>query len=240
MHTVRKYTRWQLDRPAKIRLEGAEAWTGCVISDLSFCGCMVALAIRLPKDSFIRAEIFLSEECSLDLEAWVVWHRPAEGNNVYGLYFTRITDSDKEKIYKFVQSNYSRQLHAKWVTGLEKEEEKACLPAGREGGEKMEDRRIFQRFPVNLAVRFFNLTSGSEGKAQALNISAKGIGLTLSEEIKPRSALELWLEVSEKGEPLYTRGDVVWSRPDAAGKFSVGISLEKADLMGLSRALRTP
>jgi c-di-GMP-binding flagellar brake protein YcgR len=236
MHTVRKYTRWQLDRPAKIKLEGAGAWVGCIISDLGFAGCMIVVAMKLPKDNFIKAEIFLSEDCILDVEAWVVWHRPVEGHNVYGLYFTKISDRDKGKIYKFVQSDYPEQLYAKWGLGPDKEE-KVSLPAGREEV-NMEDRRIFQRFPAQLPVRFLDLNSGSEGEAQTLDVSAKGLGLTLSQELKPRSNLEIWIKVPDNGEPLYTRGEVVWSKPEAPGRFKAGINLEKADLMGLSRVLR--
>jgi len=229
MHTPRKLTRWQLDRPAKIRLEGAQAWAGCVISDLSFSGCMVSVTIKLPKDNFMRAEIFLSDDCILDIEAWVVWHRPVDGHNVYGLYFTKINDRDKEKIYKFVQRNYPEQLHAKWGVGPKKEEK---------GGIEMEDRRIFQRFAAKLPVRFLNVTVGSEGEAETWNVSAKGLGLTLSQELKPRSTLEMWLKISDKEEPLYARGEVAWSKLEAPGRFKAGINLEKADLMGLSRVLR--
>jgi hypothetical protein len=190
---------------------------------------MIAVAIKLPKDNFMRAELFLSEDCVLDIEAWVVWHRPVDGHNVYGLYFTKISDSDKEKIYRLVQRNYPDQLHAKWGVGPKKEER---------GGEKMEDRRIFQRFPARLPVRFLNVTAGGEGEAQTLDISAKGLGLALSQELNPRSTLEIWIMIPDKGEPLYTRGEVVWSKPEAPGRFKAGISLEKADLMGLSRVLK--
>ncbi|MCX5710269.1 MAG: PilZ domain-containing protein [Candidatus Omnitrophica bacterium] len=230
--TERKLHRWQIDRPAKIRLEGDEVWAGCIVSDLSFTGCMAAVTIKLPKDNFMRAEICLSDDCILDVEAWVVWHRPVDGHNVYGLYFTKITDKDKEKIYKFIQRNYPDQLHAKWGVGPKKEEK-----IDREEVE-MEDRRIFQRFPAQLPVRFLNLTTGSEGEAQTLDVSAKGLGLTLSQELKPSSTLEMWLSIPDSGEPLYTRGEVAWSRPDAPGSFKAGINLEKADLMGLSRVLR--
>jgi hypothetical protein len=50
--------------------------------------------------------------------------------------------------------------------------------------------------------------------------------------------LELWLEMPDKGEPLYLRGKVVWSLRHKPQAWRAGIELEKAQLMGLSRALR--
>jgi hypothetical protein len=49
----------------------------------------------------------------------------------------------------------------------------------------------------------------------------------------------MWLKVPDKGEPLYLRGEVVWSRLEEADKYHCGVNLEKADLMGISRVLRS-
>ena len=103
----------------------------------------------------------------------------------------------------------------------------------------MEDRRIFERFASRIGLRYLDLNSNQEGKAQANDISAKGIGMEASEELVPHTPLEMWLEIQDKGEPLYTRGEVVWSRMVEPNKYRVGVNLEKADLMGLSRVLRT-
>ena len=102
----------------------------------------------------------------------------------------------------------------------------------------MDDRRIFQRFPVKLDLRYLDLSNGKDGLASTFNISAKGLGLLTTEELRTHSAVELWVKVSERGEPLYTRGEVVWSSQNLSGDFRSGINLEKAELMGLSRALR--
>jgi hypothetical protein len=82
------------------------------------------------------------------------------------------------------------------------------------------------------------MDTGSEGQAMTLDISAKGIGLVSGFALKPRAALEMWLEVSDKQEPIYTRGEVVWSEKAESGNFTAGINLEKANLMDLSRLLR--
>lgn len=111
------------------------------------------------------------------------------------------------------------------------------------GGEIMEkarfeDRRIFARFSTNFPLRFLDLRSGKEGEASTQDISAKGIGFVTKEQLQPDIPLEMWLQVPDKGEPLYTRGDVVWSEMVEPDKYRVGVNLEKANLMGMSRVLR--
>jgi len=101
-----------------------------------------------------------------------------------------------------------------------------------------EDKRIFARFPVKMAMRFLDLLSNREGQAQSTDISAKGIGFVVSAELKPLTPLELWLKIPDKGDPLYTRGEVVWSEMISPSQYRIGINLERADLMGISRVLR--
>ena len=101
------------------------------------------------------------------------------------------------------------------------------------------DRRVFERFPTKMSLRFLNLNTGKEGYAHTRDFSAKGLGLVTSRGVVPRSLLEIWLDIPDKGEPLYTRGEVVWSKCLAPEQYRIGVSLERADLMGLSRALRT-
>ena len=101
------------------------------------------------------------------------------------------------------------------------------------------DRRIFERFNVRLPLRYLGIGSGPEGEAQTLDVSAKGMGLFVKQAMPLHTALELWLNIPDKGEPLYARGEVVWSKPAAEGGHRLGISLEKANLMGMGRVLRT-
>ncbi len=103
----------------------------------------------------------------------------------------------------------------------------------------MEDRRIFARLPVRLPLRFIDVGENKEGEAETQDISAKGIGLVTNEELSPRTPLEMWLQLPDRSEPLYTRGEVVWSRALEPNKYQVGVELEKADLMGMARVLRT-
>ncbi len=101
-----------------------------------------------------------------------------------------------------------------------------------------EDRRIFERFAVKFPLRFMRV--GSENTAEALtyDISAKGIGLVFKEELEQDADLEIWLDIPDQVGALYARGRVVWVGSASSDGYRAGINLEKADLMGVSRALR--
>lgn len=104
--------------------------------------------------------------------------------------------------------------------------------------QEFEDKRVFARLPVSLSVKYLDLGSNAEGEAQTQDISAKGMGFTTDRPLAPNSSLEMWLRVPDKGEPFYTRGEVVWADKEDSG-YRVGVNLERADLMGISRILRT-
>jgi hypothetical protein len=229
----RRCARWRLNKELKVKLEGAENYANCTLVDISFTGCSISLRFRFPKDEFLKLSIVLSDVSAITIEAWVVWHKTIDGVNIYGVYFNKIRDGDKEIIYKFIRQNFPHLLNYQWWKDIRKE-----------GGEIMEeekfqDRRIFDRFTAKFPVKFINLRENKESEASIDDVSAKGIGITANEQLQPRTALEMWLEIPDKGEPLYTRGEVIWSRMIETGKYRVGVNLEKADLMGLSRVLRT-
>lgn len=102
----------------------------------------------------------------------------------------------------------------------------------------MQDKRIFERFQVRFPLRFLDLKENRESEAEVFDISAKGVGMLTRQQLQPNSTLEMWLQIPDNREPLYTRGRVVWSRPQGTNEYRTGINLERADMMGLSRVLR--
>jgi len=230
MQIERHFSRWQVKRQAKVKLEGASNFINCQIDDISFSGIKICLLRAFPKDTYLKFSLVLSHDFIFDIiEAWVVWHKTVDSYNVYGLYFTKIKDQDKEKIYQFLHKYAPEQVSKKcWESSSEEK-----------GGETMEDRRVFQRFTAKLPLRFLDAKSGKEGSALTQDISAKGIGMVTHEELKPRTSVEVWLRIPDQGEPLYTRGEVIWSKSSTPGEYKAGIDLERADLMGLSRILRS-
>lgn len=230
MQERRRCIRWQIDRQAQVKLEAAPSPVACTIHDINFKGARISLKEELSLDKPLKLNIDLSREfSSFGLEAWAAWHKTIDGYNLYGLCFTKIRDLDKEKIYQFIREYFPEKINQQWWKDL----------SAREGDEEMQDRRIFARFPTEFPLRFLDMNRGREGQAQTQDISAKGIGLLTNEELSPHTPLEMWLEIPDKGEPLYARGEVAWSKSQGADEYRVGVNLERADFMGISRVLRS-
>lgn len=232
MRDRRHSIRWQINIEAKARLEGAFADISCIVHDLNFYGARISLAQKLPQDIPLKISISLSEEFVLEIEIWVVWHKRLMDKNVYGVYFSKIKDSDKLTIYKFMRDNFPKILNKgeQRIPGETRDLER--------GEEKMQDRRVFERISVNLPVKLIDLDNNKELEASACDVSAKGLGILTNEYLHIADRLELWLNMPDEREPFYTRGWVVWSKLQDTGQYRQGISLEKADFMGVSRVFR--
>jgi hypothetical protein len=100
------------------------------------------------------------------------------------------------------------------------------------------DRRIFERFKVELPVRFFDLYHQQEGEGKTVDVSARGIGLVTERPLEPYTPLELWVEVPQGKSPFYTRAEVVWRKPISEKLIRVGVEFEQANLLGLSQLLQ--
>jgi hypothetical protein len=157
----------------------------------------------------------------------MAWCKRKDPFNLYGFYFSGIKDTDKEKIYRFIRAYFPELLYSR------QQQE-----AAKEGGERAQDHRVFERFKAQLPLRLINLSEGKEGRAVTEDISAKGLRFLTAAAIKPGASLEMWLQVPDKGEPVYIRGEAVWSKPQGLSGYLTGINLERANLMALSRVLR--
>jgi len=231
MHDRRAITRWQVDKQIKVKIEGAENFADCLLKDINLKGAKIILRMRLKKDTFIKVDIVLSQDFVLKAEIWIAWHRIIEGEHIYGVYFSKIRDADKDRIYKLLREFIPQRMNKRWWSATDERGETMA-------GENIEDRRIFERFNTEMPVRFLESTGTQENTARTFDISAKGVGLVSKDRIPEKSALEVWLQIPDKGEPVYSRGEVVWSKSTGINEYRSGISLEKADLMGLSRVLR--
>jgi len=220
----------------------------CQVRDINYKGMGVVSGAKLPQDTAVRMSLKLSGECTFDAEVWVAWAKVVDGVNHYGLYFSRLRDADKEKIYSFVQHNLSKAMVRNWwpeagsppvMDAASGNSVVADSQRQEQDRESAEDHRIFERFSVNLSARYLNLDTGEEGTVNTQDVSAKGLGLAVSEALKLHTALEIWLEIKNSGDPLYTRGEVVWVKKAEDGSYKLGVELEKADLMGISRVFKT-
>lgn len=228
MQGRRSVIRWRTSSWAQIKIEGAGEPVDCYLKDINYNGLQICLKPQLPHDIYLKLKLFLTDEFSLDVEAWVAWHKTIDEVHIYGLYFSRIADSDKENIYCFLHKHYPGQIKQRWWD--EKTE--------KNGGGVMKDRRLFERIFAEFPVRLLDRNNGKEYDGTTFDVSAKGVGFIFKEALAPSTPLEMWIRIPDKGEPLYMRGEVAWSRMIEPERYKLGVDLEKADLMGISRCIR--
>lgn len=232
----RQHIRWQVNKEVKAQLKEGLSGVACLLQDLNFDGARVSLKQNLARDRHVYMKLILTEGAELELKVWVVWQKKVAGKNVYGLYFGRLKDKDKEVIYNFLRQNVPDFLNGQ-SHGMPQTTEK-------DGGEEemkensvdlSKDRRIFERIPATLPVKLMNLTRNHEVLADTLDVSAKGLGVISREPLQEGDNLEVWLNMPDRKDPFYTRGSVVWAQPQSSGGHRAGICLERAEFMGLSR-----
>ncbi|MDD3345307.1 MAG: PilZ domain-containing protein [Candidatus Omnitrophica bacterium] len=226
----RKLPRWKINESALLRLKYAVNDLYCQINDINHIGAQVTLHTKLPMNRIFKMNLRLSEKYTIEAKVWVAWHRVVNGSNHYGIYFKELKDASRDKINKFISAFYPNSLTG--ITGTE------GSGSEEEVDEIMGDHRIFERFRKQVPARFIGL-NGKESMAETFDVSAKGLGLSTSMALESRSNLEIWLDVPNSAEQLYTRGQVVWSKPGDDGTYKAGVELERADLMGISRLLRS-
>lgn len=105
------------------------------------------------------------------------------------------------------------------------------------GDLSFDDRRLFYRFPVCLPLQYTNLAINKTSQAITRNISANGIGIVTGEALHPSTPLDIHLSVPDNGQPLHTKGNVVWMKEISPNKYMIGISLCRVELMAVSRIL---
>jgi len=100
----------------------------------------------------------------------------------------------------------------------------------------MIEKRKFQRYKVDLPIRFLCKETQREGEGRLLDISANGAGLILTlEKLSSGLHLEVWVELADKKEPLYLTGVVVWTKEIKVGVFHAGIQFDKVDFISMWR-----
>lgn len=239
MQEKRKIKRWRLFHDAHFRREGAGRYLNCMLCDISFWGAKISCQETLREGDTIEMCMNIPDSLHpLISKAKVIYGRPMHRLYYeYGLSFIDMKQKAREKIYDYIYKNYPKEFSKSIIKngriGMKGGEEKMFTEAPQE------DRRIFARLPVDLYARYFDSEDNKEGYFCVKDISAKGMGVTTKEKFKPKTRLEMWVSVPGHSMPIYTRGEVIWEKPDYSGKgFRAGITLEKADFMNFPAVIK--
>jgi len=104
----------------------------------------------------------------------------------------------------------------------------------------MQERRIFQRFNIEIPVEFHSLDDKKiVGKGKIINISAGGGGMIVTTKyLLPDTPLEIQLLFPDGKDPLIANAKVIWLKAIEPTLFLAGVQFDKVDFMGIARALR--
>ncbi|MBI5145073.1 MAG: PilZ domain-containing protein, partial [Candidatus Omnitrophica bacterium] len=105
-------------------------------------------------------------------------------------------------------------------------------------GPEVRERRRVPRFSVSIPLTYYNFNSQKSNQGKLHNLSAQGIGFVTDEELAPGTYLEIWLEMPDNGEQIYTKGKVVWTKQLETNQYRVGINLEGFNLKPIPIVLR--
>ena len=101
-----------------------------------------------------------------------------------------------------------------------------------------DDKRMFCRFVLgNVPVRSKDLKMGEKQDGICKDIGGGGAGIECKEEIKPKTPLEMWVDLPDGFEPMHLLGKVVWSRV-LGPSWRMGIAFERPRLMSLARVMK--
>ena len=101
--------RWKISALAKIKWEGRDNYVPCEVRDLNMKGFSLVTTEKIP-DGCTRAVLYFNDAYFFDIEIALIWHKEADCRHVYGARFTKIRDSDKEKIFRMMRDNFSSHL----------------------------------------------------------------------------------------------------------------------------------
>ncbi|MCG8431616.1 MAG: PilZ domain-containing protein [Candidatus Omnitrophica bacterium] len=229
MRVQRHFMRWQVNRDVQVRIpEVADSFMKATIHDISMMGMQVSLDRELPRDKAFPLTVRLPDGEHLHMEPWVAWHTEEDNEQVYGLYFTRIQDHEKEKICNFINDIRSDEIAVNRFQSCDTDAAKDTAA----------DRRIFQRFPMHCPLFLSVAAEEEKHKAETVDFSARGVGFTLRDWVEPTSRVRVWIEFPSLGGPFYAPGTLVWIKPVAAGAYRAGVELDSADLMGMTGLLK--
>lgn len=104
----------------------------------------------------------------------------------------------------------------------------------------MQERRIFQRFNIEIPVTFHGVDDKKlEGSGKMINISAGGGGMIVTTKyLLPQTPLEMQLLFPDGKAPLNANAKVIWLKAMEPTLFLAGVQFDKVDFMGIARALR--
>lgn len=110
MEERRQLIRWYINKETNVRLQGQDNPVSCVVEDINIKGLKIFSRQQLATEGNISLVMDFGEDFTFNIEAAVAWCRAQDAGYVYGLFFTKIKDADKERLYHLIVHCCSEQM----------------------------------------------------------------------------------------------------------------------------------
>ena len=115
MDERRQLPRWEIKKEAKVWLPQTQGFSLCIIEDMHLKGMCVTFSKRLDPQDPLKMSFAIGDNFDfIKVEAKIPWMKEEEDRFIYGLSFSKIADTDKERIYQYINANCYDQFKDKW------------------------------------------------------------------------------------------------------------------------------
>ena len=115
MYKKRKLPRFSTKKKVKVFIPQTEGLNRCVIEDIHLKGMCVSFKSKLPPQQFVKMSFSIGDLFEpICIEAQIIWEKENEGKYIYGLLYSKISDYDKDRIYKYLNAIHYDQFKSKW------------------------------------------------------------------------------------------------------------------------------
>ncbi|MBF0504931.1 MAG: PilZ domain-containing protein [Candidatus Omnitrophica bacterium] len=115
MDERRQLPRWQVKKEAKVWLPQRQGFSHCVIEDINLKGMCASFDRQLPQEQPLNMSLSLDDNFDfMKVEVNLPWVKEEQGRYVYGMFFNKISEQDKDRVYQYISDNCSGQFKEKW------------------------------------------------------------------------------------------------------------------------------
>jgi len=114
MDEQRRLPRWRMNSLMKVSFQDRYEFKDTVVEDMNLKGMCLSLPAMLPKNTPVRIELELLGRESVTVKALIPWIKERDGRYLHGLEFNQVVDSDRERIYQYINDRCMKQLEAGW------------------------------------------------------------------------------------------------------------------------------
>ena len=116
MNERRQLPRWKIKQEAMVWMpEEPILASHCLIENMHLKGMCVSFHKRLPNEKTARMTFAVGDDNDhIKIMARILWKKEYQGFYVYGLSFVKIDETDRDKMYQYINTHCYDQFKNNW------------------------------------------------------------------------------------------------------------------------------